>query len=114
MSQESSGYRNLGSVSKFPELAAICGAIFSKAMFFSLPDGTRLRTKLFKGKLFAVEHNGVRYVEQNPQTQSAYAQRARAGARIVWVIRVARQVGDHWVPVNEWLGRIEDGFVWMR
>jgi hypothetical protein len=118
---DAQGYRNVGSVGQFPELQAICGAIFSRVMFFSLPDGTRLRTKLFKGTLFAVEHEGLRYVEQNPRTQSAYAKRARAGARILWVIRIARQIGDgsqerplSWVSCNEWLGRIEDGLIWRK
>ena len=108
------GFRNQGPVGNYPLLQAICGAIFSKVMFFSLPDGTRLRTKLFKGELFAVEHDGLRYVEQNPRTRSAYAERARAGARIIWVIRITRKVGDKWIPVNEWLGRIEDGIVWRK
>ena len=112
--RDSSGYRNRGSVSQFPVLQSICGAIFSRAMHFSLPTGQRLRTKLFKSTLFAVEHEGLRYVEQNPKTQSAYAARARAGGRIVWVIRIARKVEGRWVACNEWLGRIEDGIVWMK
>ncbi len=111
---DAQGYRNEGSLSKFPELQAICGAIFSRAMHFSLPNGTRLRTRLFKGKLFAVEHEGKRYVEQNPNTSSAYATRTRGGARIVWVIRIARKINGQWVPCNEWLGRIEDGIVWRK
>ncbi len=112
--RDSSGHRNLGSVSQFPTLQAICGAIFSKTMHFSLPSGQRLRTKLFKRSLFAVEHEGIRYVEQNTKTQSAYARRARDGARIVWAIRVARKVDNQWVACNDWLGRIEDGVVWMK
>lgn len=112
--RDSSGYQNMGSVSRFPELQSICGAIFSKATHFSLPNGQRVKTKIFKRELFAVEHEGVRYVEQNPQTTSAYAERARAGARIVWVIRTARKINGQWVACNEWLGRIEDGVVWMK
>lgn len=111
---DSHGYRNEGSLSKYPELQAICGAIFSRAMYFSLPNGGRLRTRLFKGQLFAVEHEGLRYVEQNPDTSSAYAARAREGVRIVWVIRVARKVNGQWVKCNEWVGRIEDGIVWRK
>ena len=112
--RDGSGYRNMGSVSQYPTLQAICGAIFSKAMHFSLPNGARLRTKLFKRKLFAVEHEGLRYIEQNLKTTSAYAARARAGARIIWVIRIARKIDDQWVACNDWVGRIEDGLVWMR
>lgn len=103
--QANSGYRNRGSLSQSPELQAICGAIFAKQMYFSLPSGKRLRTKLFKRELFAVDHQGLRYVEQNLKTGSPYAARARAGARIVWVIRPA---------TNEWLGYIEDGTIWMK
>ena len=109
-----SGYRNLGSISQYPELQAICGAIFSKQMHFSIPNGKHLRTKLFRGMLFAVDHEGVRYVEQNPATSSPYAQRARAGAHIVWVIRTAHKIEGQWVPCNEYRGYIEDGTVWMK
>lgn len=114
IARDSQGYRNLGSVSQFGTLQAICGAIFSRTTYFSLPDSTRLRTKLFKRSLFAVEHEGMRYVEQNPKTQSAYAARARDGARIVWVIRIARKIDNQWVTCNDWVGRIEDGVVWMK
>lgn len=110
-----------GRVENFPELCAIADAIFTKKMHFALPDGTRLRTKLFKGTLFAVDYNGVRYVEQNPETSSAYAQRVREQqARILWVIRTHRKVQDaagaeQWVPCqDEWLGRVEDGEVFMK
>lgn len=112
--------RNLGNVSRFPELAAICGAIFAKQRSFQLPNGDTLKTKLFKGTLFAVDYNGLRYVEQNPNTSSAYAAMARKGARILWVIRTHRKVKDatgaeHLVPCeNEWLGRVEDGTVYMK
>ncbi len=114
LERDEQGFRNLGSVSQFLALQAIVGAIFSRAMYFSLPDGTRLRTKLFKGSLFAVEHEGMRYVEQNLNTRSAYAERAKKGARIVWVIRTYKKVGEEWIPCNEWLGRIEDGNVWRK
>ncbi len=112
--RDSQGYRNMGSVSQFGTLQAICGAIAQRTIHFSLPGGQRLRTRIFKRSLFAVEHEGIRYVEQNPKTQSVYAARARAGASIVWVIRVARKMDDQWVACNEWIGRIEDGVVWMK
>jgi hypothetical protein len=113
--------KSRGRVEQFPELCAIADAIFTKKMHFVLPDGTRLRTKLFKGKLFAVDYNGVRYVEQNPETESAYALRVRTdNARILWVIRTHSKVVDaagqqQFVPCqDEWLGRIEDGMVYMK
>jgi hypothetical protein len=46
----------LGNVDQYPELAAIVGAIFSKVRFFSVPDGTRLRTRIMaEGECFAVD-----------------------------------------------------------
>jgi hypothetical protein len=104
---DAQGYRNLGNVSRFPEIAAIYGAILGRLMHFMLPDGRRIRTKIMGApeRLVVVDHQGLRYVEQNLRTKSEYAKRAREGARIVWVIR-GRD--------NAWLGRIEDGNVWMR
>lgn len=113
-STTSFGYSRVGLLGDFVELQVICGAIFSKEKVFSLPDGTRLKTKIFKNSLLAVEHKGLRYVEQNPNTQSAYAARARGGSQIVWIIRVVRKVDGHWIECNEWLGRVEDGSVWMK
>lgn len=101
------GYRNLGNVSKFPEIAAIYGAILGRLMHFVLPDGQRIRTKTMGApeRLVAVDHQGLRYIEQNTKTKSEYAKRVRAGARIVWVIRKRD---------DAWLGYICDGNVWMR
>lgn len=111
----------IGQLKDFPALEAIADAINSKKMHFRLPDGTALRTKLFKGVLFAVDHEGVRYVEQNPKTSSAYAARARAGSRIIWVIKTHQKARDattgrdYLVPCeNHWLGRIEDGQVYKK
>lgn len=112
-------FKRVGRVESFPELCAIADAIFTKKQSFELPNGTRLRTKLFKGTLYAVDYNGVRYVEQNPRTNSAYALRARNGARIFWVIRTHRKVIDaagveQFVPCSEeWLGYVEDGGVFL-
>jgi hypothetical protein len=47
----------------------------------------------------------MRYVEQNPNTKSEYADRARAGTRIVWVIRKSD---------SAYLGRVEDDRVFMK
>ena len=112
-------FKNIGSVGKFPELNAISDAIFHKKNEFQLPDGTPLTTKVFKNTLYAVEHKGIRYIEQNPNTNSAYAQKAKGGAQIFWVIRMSRKVIDaagveQYVPcAEEWLGYIEDGKVYL-
>ena len=42
----------------------------------------------------------LRFIEQNPNTKTTYAQRARNGHTIVWVINRKE---------NKWLGRVEDG-----
>lgn len=112
--------KRIGRLEQFPDLAAIVDAIMSKKMHFSLPNGERLRTRIFKDTLFAVDHNGLRYVEQNPKTSSEPARRAREGARIVWIIRTHRKVTDatgkeYFVScANEWLGRVEDGIVYKK
>lgn len=104
--QQAFGYRNLGSVEKFSDLRHIYEAIVERKQMFVLSGGTSLQTKRFKGgKLFAVDYNGIRYVEQNPATYSAYAKRAQDGAKIVWAIRLKG---------NQYLGYIEDGIVHMK
>ncbi len=97
-------YRSLGQVGQYPELWTIWSAIIMHLPSFKLPNGKEISTKQFKGgDLWAVDLDGKRYVEQNPHTRSAYAARAGAGAKIVWIIRLAD---------NEYLGYIEDGEVW--
>lgn len=101
---------NLGSVSRYPQLTAIYQAICGRVLWFWLPEGdsqTRCRIKIMgsDAKLVAVDHDHRRYIEQNPKTQSIYAQKARDGVRIVWVIDT--HTGD-------FIGRIEDGVVWMK
>ena len=49
---------------------------------------------------------GLTFLEQNPNKNSIYGQRAQQGAKIMWVIannRMSRR--------ERWLGRVEDG-VW--
>ncbi len=113
--------KQVGALDQFPELESIADAIFAHKVNFALRDGTRLKTRIFKGTLYAVDHNGTRYVEQNPHTSSAYAERVREhSARILWVIRTHKKVVDaahtvQYVPCSEeWLGRVEDGQVYMK
>jgi len=104
----------LGNVDRFPELAAIVGAIFSKVRYFTLPNGTRCQTKVMaSGNCFGVDHQGCRYIEQNRNKQSDEAARARAGARIVWVIQT-HDKQNRPLAKNLWIGKIEDGIVRMR
>ena len=104
-----------GNVDQFPELAAIVGAIFLKVRYFSFPDGTRCQTKVMaSGSCFGVDHGNRRYIEQNRNKRSAEAARARAGARIVWVIQTHDDRTKSPLSPNKWIGKIEDGIVRLR
>lgn len=101
-----SQYRKIGEVGQYPALWAICSAIWLRLPKFKLPGGKEISTKSFKGgDLWAVDLDGKRYVEQNPNTHSPFATRARDGAKIIWVI----QLSD-----NKYLGYIEDGDIFMK
>ncbi len=110
--------RSLGNVDQFPTLRAIYEGIINATqtnvggMLITLPAnagtalGEILVVKRFQAKkLNYVDHQGVRYVEQNPNSSSAYAKRARAGAQIVWSIRLRD---------NQYLGYVENGEVFMK
>ena len=98
-------FTSLGSVAQFPELAAIYESIVEHRDTVQL-DGHPMVTKKYKGgTLYAVRHKEILYIEQNQNTQSDYAERARAGAKIVWVIRPRD---------NNYLGYIENGEVFMK
>jgi len=102
----------LGDVDQFPELATIVKAIFSKVFYFDLPSGRRHRTKIMaNGECFAVDLNGRRYIQQNRRKDSLEGARARAGARIIWVIQT-RDANNQ--PMDKWIGKIKDGIVRMR
>lgn len=106
--------RVLGNVDQFPELAAIIGAIFSHTRNFTLPNGTKLGTRILaNGACFAVDYQGRRYIEQNRHKPSPEGERARAGARIIWVIQTHNDEGKPLSP-NLWIGKIEDGIVRLK
>ena len=99
-------YQDLGSVNQYPELSLIHNAIFQRIHAFVLSGERTVYTKRFKGgTLYAVDLDGLRYVEQNPNTRSAYADRARSGARILWIIRKSD---------GEYLGYVEAGTVYKK
>lgn len=105
----------LGSLNQFPELEAIVEAILSQARHFQLPDGERLRTRVLgEGNPLAVDHAGLRYLEQNQGTGSPEALRAKDGAQIVWVIQTHDKASGLALPKHVWLGKIEDGIVRMK
>jgi hypothetical protein len=107
--------RVLGNIDQHPELAAIIGAITSRARRFSLPNGERMKTRTFgEGNLFGVDHAGRRYIEQNRGTESPEALRAKNGAQIVWVLQTHDDDSGLPLPKNLWIGQVEDGVVRMR
>lgn len=96
----------VGHVSQWKELHAIWLAVMLHKNQTELPDGTRIFTRRFKnGKLFGIDHAGKRYIEQNPETHSAYAERARRGSKIMWIIDLS---------TNQYLGRIDEEQVFMQ
>lgn len=96
---------NLGNVSQFPELTQIYQAVVNHQSDWTF-NGKKQNTQIFKNKnLYYIDHNGVRYVEQNKNSNSAYAQRVRTGAKIIWVIRLSD---------NCYLGRIENNVVYHK
>lgn len=100
-------YECLGDTSKFPLVHAINSAIIYKEAHVVLPSGGKVRMKLMgqPRKLYAVDHEGLRYVEQNLSSNSQFALRARRGAKIVWVIRLKD---------NQYVGYIEDGQIFKK
>lgn len=101
------GYKSLGEVTKFPLLHALNSAIIHREAHAVLPSGAKVKTKLMghPHKLYAIDYDGLRYVSQNPATNSQFALRARRGAKIVWVIRLRD---------NQYLGFIENGTVYHK
>lgn len=97
----------LGDTSKFPLIHAINSAIIHKEAHVVLPSGAKVRMKVMghPRKLYAIDHEGIRYVEQNQATNSQFALRARRGAKIVWVIRLKD---------NQYVGFIEDGVAYKK
>jgi hypothetical protein len=105
--------QRVGTLDQFEELKLIINAILSHEQGLQIPQIAALdpsnllpAVNFFRGKgLYYLDFMGIRYVEQNPNTQSAYASRAREGSQIVWIIRLRD---------DRYLGRVEDGEVFMK
>lgn len=96
------GFIRQGTLDEFPQLKRIANAIFQGSNFVDL-DGKRIYTKkMAGGTITGLDHKGIRYVEQNPASGSTYARRARAGEKIIWVMRTN----------GGYIGRIDNGIVW--
>jgi len=82
------------------EKVLIHEAIHSNGVHVDLPGRSGLWIQVTAGGLRFVTVGGDTYMEQNPKKTSSYAQQAREGAKITWIIRR-----------GEW-GMIKDGKVW--
>lgn len=99
--------QNIGNVNQFPELASIYHGVVNCPAGTPIPVGAQLlRVQRFQSKrLSYLDHEGTRYVQQNTNTSSVYAAEARQGSKIIWIIRLRD---------NVYLGRIQDGTVYMK
>lgn len=104
--------KHIGTTDDYPYLKAIFHAITSGQEGDVVGVQPAVKVGRYRNKnLRYVEYQSdpvqplLLFVEQNPNTNSAYAARARQGAKIVWVIRKHD---------NEYLGRIEDGQVYRK
>ncbi len=98
------GMRHVASLKDCPKEREIAEAIFMRADWVILPGDDRVEmTRYSGGTVFAVEHRGLKYVEQNKRKTSPSGQRAFAGAQIIWIIKN-----------GVYIGKIEDGEVYHR
>lgn len=108
-----------GPMEQWVAVRAIFGAIFSRAPFVEFGPGQKLPVQRFRnGTVLGVEYKGSLYVEQNPATGSTFAARARRGEKIIWVIRVRKEIDvggrKQMVKTNEYVGRIDKDGVWKK
>lgn len=95
-------FENIGNVDKFALLHKIIAAIFDKSIDKFVWDSQEVHVGTFRSKqLRYIDMEDRRYIQQNPNTGSQAAARARKGAKIIWVMRG-----------NQYIGRIEDGQVY--
>ena len=103
--------KKIGTIKDYPQLKRIYEAIFQNTK-------SQFTIKNFKEGLKAIDHGGLRYVQQNPNTGSKFAAQARNGSKIIWVIRTHNKITDaagrkFLVPCNnQYVGRIQDGDVY--
>lgn len=105
-------WTRIGPVAEFDQLSAIYQAVCGRLHWFWLPisEGKRERhrTKTMGAThpVVVFDHEFLRYIEQSPETGSEFAKRVREdGARIVWVVNTR---------TKKYIGRVEDGVVYMR
>ena len=100
-------FKYQGIVENYPEVAAAFKAVTRGEVgeqIIELEGMPRLR-QFTTSRVRYIDHEGLRYIEQNPRSSSEYARRARNGAKIMWVIRTRD---------DRWLGYVEDGKVYLK
>lgn len=98
------GFIRQGALDEFPTLKRIANAVFQGDASVEL-GGERVYTKrMANGTITGLDHKGIRYVEQNPESGSSYALRAKSGEQIMWVMRTG----------GGYIGRVENGIVWRH
>jgi hypothetical protein len=89
-----------------PSAKKIVDAIFNGEDKITINNHT-YNKKLFKGTIVGFDIEGWRWIQQNPNKASFYAQLAQKGAKIVWVINLKTNT-------NAWRALIIDGVMHRR
>jgi len=88
-------FESIGNVDKFALLRQINDTIFD-----SKKDSFKYRGRIFTvrkysgGDVRGITVDGILYIEQNTKSGSTSALRAASGAKILWVIRGSRYIGQ--------------------
>jgi len=82
----------------------VYAAIFEDQDSVEVEGVTYLIEKTSKSKLRSVEIDGLTFIEQNPNKESRWAQLAREGHQIIWVMSgrqyIARVMDDHFLNLR--------------
>ena len=109
-------YAYKGNVKTMPELGRIYEAVRQASQTkhqtvqilsqVTLDNGRKVKAGVFtKSQLAYLDTDAIRYVEQNPTKDNPFAEAARQGNLVVWVIKRTD---------DSWLGYILNGHVFMR
>ena len=98
--------QDIGPLSSSRQLSAIIDLLWLSVERKCALTVGRIETARFRAKnLWHVDHQGLRYIQQNPRSNSVYAKRAQDGAKIVWVIRLRD---------NQYIGCVDEGRIWRK
>ncbi|TFG07001.1 MAG: hypothetical protein EU539_06145 [Promethearchaeota archaeon] len=68
-------------------------AIFTNKKEFEI-DGNTLKVKKLSSGLRYVDHAGYRFLEQNRRKKSKWAEKAREGHEITWILKGRKYIGQ--------------------